>query len=402
MEKLPTKASEPPAQKTRLASSNDLSRENLSPEDAGDAKRSSVSAAIRNNASPQSHHLAARRSARRIATRISASFMAAILAGGLIAACGDDNSDTTITLYSGRNEPLIGPIIERFEEETGISVDVRYGNSTNLALLIDTEGSNSPADVFISQSPGSIGFLNDKSRLRTLSDELLRLHPETSRSPDGSWVGITGRQRVLVYNPNLVEASELPSSVFELTDPQYRKRVGVAPQNGSFQDFITAMRKERGDDAAADWLRGMAGNSSPNYIQNSAIVDAVIRGEVDMGLVNHYYLFRRLAEEPDAAGGNHYFAPDDIGSLVIVTAGAVLDSSDSAANGEHLLRFLLGEEAQTYFATETKEYPLVAGVEPLPELPPRPELTTAALDFSNLVGGLERTVELIRKSGIEQ
>lgn len=342
------------------------------------------------------------RSKTSLAIRISASLMAVVLAGALIAACGDDSSDTTITLYSGRNEPLIGPIIERFEEETGISVDVRYGNSADLALIIDTEGSNSPADVFISQSPGSIGFLNGNGRLRTLSDELLSLHPETSRSPDGNWVGITGRQRVLVYNPNLVEASELPSSVSELTDSEYRRRVGVAPQNGSFQDFITAMRNEQGNDAAADWLRGMADNSSPNYAKNSAIVDAVIRGEVDMGLVNHYYLFRRLAEEPDAPGVNHYFAPDDIGSLMIVTAGAVLDSSDSADAGERLLRFLLEEEAQTYFATETKEYPLVAGVEPLPELPPRPELTTAALDFGNLVGGLERTVELIGESGIEQ
>lgn len=371
-------------------------------EKAGDAPKGKVSAAARNGTSPQSHHLAARRSARRIATRISASLMAVVLAVTLLAACSDDDSDTTITLYSGRNEPLIGPIIERFEEETGISVDVRYGNSADLALLIDTEGSNSPADVFISQSPGSIGFLNGNGRLRTLSDELLSLHPDTSRSPDGNWVGITGRQRVLVYNPNLVEASELPSSVSELTDPEYRRRVGVAPQNGSFQDFITAMRNEQGDDAAADWLKGMADNSSPNYAKNSAIVDAVIRGEVDMGLVNHYYLFRRLAEEPDAPGVNHYFDPDDIGSLMIVTAGAVLDSSDSASNGERLLRFLLEEEAQTYFATETKEYPLVAGVEPLPELPPRPELTTAALDFGNLVGGLKRTRELISESGIEQ
>lgn len=327
--------------------------------------------------------------------------MTVVLASALIAACGED-SDNSITLYSGRNEALIGPIIERFEEETGVSVDVRYGNSADLALLIDTEGSNSPADVFISQSPGSIGFLNGKGRLRTLSEELLRLHPETSRSPDGNWVGITGRQRVLVYNPNLVEGSELPSSVFDLTGPEYRGRVGVAPQNGSFQDFITAMRSERGDATASNWLKGMADNNSPNYAKNSAIVDAVIRGEVDMGLVNHYYLFRRLAEEPNAPGVNHYFAPDDIGSLVIVTAGAVLDSSDNRDIAEQLLRFLLDEEAQTYFATETKEYPLVVDVEPLPELPPRPELTTAALDFSNLVGGLERTVDLIRESGIEQ
>ena len=281
-------------------------------------------------------------------------------------------------------------------------MDVRYGNSADLALLIDTEGSNSPADVFISQSPGAISFLNGKGRLPTLSDSLLNLHPETSRSPDGNWIGLTGRQRVLVYNPNLVLQSDLPDSVFDLTDPKYEGRVGVAPQNSSFQDFITGMRTSEGDEVAADWLRGMAANNSPNYAKNSAIVDAVVRGEVDMGLVNHYYLFRRLDEEPDATAANHYFAPDDIGSLVIVTAGAVLDSSDDLDNAERLLRFLLDEEAQTYFATQTKEYPLVAGVEALPELPPRPELTAVAIYFRDLVGGLERTLDLIRESGIEQ
>ena len=346
-------------------------------------------------------HRSARRAARRIAARVSAVLTAAVLAATLLAACGDDSRDS-ITLYSGRNEPLIGPIIERFEEETGISVDVRYGNSADLALLIDTEGSNSPADVFISQSPGAIGFLNGKGRLRTLSDSLLNLHPETSRSPDGNWVGLTGRQRVLVYNPNLVLQSDLPDSVFDLTDPKYEGRVGVAPQNSSFQDFITGMRTSQGDAVAADWLRGMAANNSPNYAKNSAIVDAVVRGEADMGLVNHYYLFRRLDEEPGATAVNHYFAPDDIGSLVIVTAGALLDSSDNRNTAERLLRFLLDEEAQTYFATETKEYPLVAGVEALPELPPRPELTTVAIDFSDLTGGLARTLDLIQESGIEQ
>ena len=349
--------------------------------------------------------IAVYRPARRIAARVSTTLLAVVLvvalATTLLAGCGDD-SDKSITLYSGRNEPLIGPIIERFEAETGISVNVRYGNSADLALLIDTEGSNSPADVFISQSPGAIGFLNGKGRLRALPDSLLSLHPETNRSPDGNWVGLTGRQRVLVYNPNLVSQSDLPDSVFALTDPKYSGRVGVAPQNSSFQDFITGMRTSQGDDVTADWLKGMADNNSPNYAKNSAIVDAVVRGEVDMGLVNHYYLLRRLDEEPNASGVNHYFAPDDIGSLVIVTAGAVLDSSDNRGNAERLLRFLLNEEAQTYFATETKEYPLVAGVSALPELPPRPELTTAAIDFGNLTGGLERTLNLIQASGIEQ
>lgn len=343
-------------------------------------------------------------------SKLPFAFVAFLAAATLLASCGNDNdsqaqtgTSDSITLYSGRSEALIGPVIERFEAATGINVNVRYGNSADLALLIDTEGSATPADIFISQSPGAIGFLNGEGRLRQLSDSVLDLLPAESRPEDGTWVGLTGRQRVLVYNPDLVTEAELPSSVFELTDPFYAGRVGIAPQNSSFQDFITAMRIDQGDAAAEEWLSGMASNDSPNYPKNSAIVDAVIRGEIDMGLVNHYYLLRVLDEEPNASGVNHYFAPDDIGALVIATAIATLAESEAPVTAEQFISYLLLAEAQDYFGLETKEYPLGKSASALPaELPPLPELTTAALNWRQLGGGFLRTVELITDSNIEQ
>ena len=329
--------------------------------------------------------------------------VAAVACLGLVAtACGsEDEPDDPITIYSGRNEDLIGPLVEMFEEASGIDVDVRYGSSPDLALLIETEGDASPADVFISQSPGAMGYLATQDRLQPLPAAILDAVDADNRGGDGSWVGISGRQRVLVYNPNLVDPADLPDTVFALTDPAYDGRVGVAPANSSFQDFLTAMRFRHGDDTTLAWLEGMAANNSPNYPKNSAIVDAVLRGEVDMGLVNHYYLLRFLAEDPDAPGINHNFAPDDIGSLLIITAGAVLATSDQPSASQAFLEFMLSRQAQEFYASETREYPLAAGVSPPPEVAPlNVGDGVGTIDFDTLGGGLARTQELIDESGI--
>ncbi|MCY3786304.1 MAG: extracellular solute-binding protein [bacterium] len=309
--------------------------------------------------------------------------------------------DDPLTVYSGRSEDLIGPLVAMFEEATGMEVDVRYGASPDLALLIEAEGDATPADVFISQSPGAMGYLAARYRLRTLPEDVLDAVAAPYRAGDGTWVGFSGRQRVLVYNPDLVDSADLPDSVLDLTDLAYDGRVAVAPANSSFQDFITAMRFESGDDAALAWLAGMAANNSPNYPKNSAIVDAVLRGEVDMGLVNHYYLLRFLAEDPDAPGVNHNFAPDDIGSLLIVTTGAILDDSDQPSAAQAFIEFMLTPQAQEFYASETREHPLAAGVEPPDELAPLDAAgVTDTIDFGRLGGGLARTQELIEQSGI--
>ncbi|MGH9185576.1 MAG: extracellular solute-binding protein, partial [Acidimicrobiales bacterium] len=277
--------------------------------------------------------------------RLFAAGLAAVLMGAL-AACANDSSE--LMIYSGRQKDLIEPLFRRFAEDTGIDIAVRYGDSPDLALQIDTEGDRSPADVFVSQSPGAVDFLDQQGRLIPLSDDVLRKVPEEDRAADGVWVGLSGRVRVLVYNNETVDQTELPDSVFDLTDPRYGGRLGVAPGNASFQDFVTVMRAERGDDAALAWLEGLAANDAETYPNNIAIVEAVGRGEIDFGLVNHYYNERALAEDPGLPSENHFFPEGDLGGLLLVTAASVLDTNDQGDDAERLVDFLLSEEAQRF------------------------------------------------------
>lgn len=310
-------------------------------------------------------------------------------------------TDEVLTVYSGRTENLVQPLLDDFAEQTGATVDVRYFDSADLALLIEQEGERSPADVFISQSPGALGYLNDLGVLNELDPAVLDLVSEDFQATDGRWVGMSGRVRTLVYNSELVEESELPDSVFDLTDPAYAGRVGLPPSNGSFQDFVTALRELEGDEAAAEWLAGMAANDAQVYSNNSATLQAVAAGEVEMGLVNHYYNYRALAEDPSLPTVNHFFAPGDIGNLNIVTGVAVVETTDDEELANQFVEFMLSEQAQTFFSEETFEYPLVEGVEPGADLPPIEDLGIATFDVNSLGGGLERTQELIEESGLE-
>ena len=324
-----------------------------------------------------------------------------ILCIGLLApACSTDGD--RVTVYSGRTKALIGPLLEDFSEQTGIAIDVRYGDSADLALLIDEEGDKTEADVFISQSPGAVGFLDEAGRLGALAESELDLVDDAYQGGSGDWIGLSGRIRVLVYNTDLVDEAELPESVLELTDPRFEGRVAVAPNNGSFQDFVTGMRVELGEDVATEWLDGMAANGAEPYANNVAIVEAVTRGEVPMGLVNHYYLERALAEDPDLPAENHFFAEGDLGSLLIVTAASVIEGTDRPEDAGTLVDFLLSEDAQRFFAEETFEYPLARGVEPAASLPPLSSVPTTTIDLDELGGGLARTAELIQDSGLDR
>jgi iron(III) transport system substrate-binding protein len=313
------------------------------------------------------------------------------------AGCGSRRD--ALTIYSGRTQNLIGPLLERFNKETGIPIDVKYGDSAELALLLAEEGDRTPADVFLSQSPGATGFLSGKGRLGRLEAATLDKVDARFRNADGRWVGISGRQRVLVYNAEQVTEAELPDSVLDLTGDRFTGKVAVAPSNGSFQDFVTAMRQLEGEEATAAWLKAMAANKPRTYANNNAIVEAVGRGEVEMGLVNHYYNYRFQQESPGTPSRNHGFAGDDVGALVIPSTASILAGADKTEEAGRFVDFLLSAEAQRYFSDQTFEYPLVSGIPAAAGLPPLASLRSPDYDVDALGGGLERTVELIRSSG---
>ncbi len=342
------------------------------------------------------------RSARRFSTSVPTLVTSVLVLLALIAPACSTGGDDRLTVYSGRTKGLIGPLLDEFNEETGIKIDVRYGDSADLALQIDAEGDKTDVDIFISQSPGAVGFLDAEGRLAELSQSELDQVAADFRAGDGQWVGLSGRVRVLVYNTDLVDPADLPDSVLDLTAPEFKGRVAVAPNNGSFQDFVTAMRIEVGEDVAEDWLSGMAANGARPYANNTAIVEAVGRGEVPMGLVNHYYLAKAKAEDPDIPAANHYFAEGDMGSLLIVTAAAIVKGSDKSEEAGRLIDFLLSKAAQEFFAQQTYEYPLVQGVEPDGSLPALASLPTTTIDLDELGAGLARTAELIQDSGLDR
>ena len=303
-------------------------------------------------------------------------------------------------MYSGRNEELVGPIIERFEEESGIDVEVRYGDTAELAATILEEGQNSPADVFFSQDAGALGALADEGLLSPLPEDVLNPVEERFRDPNGQWVGVSGRARVVAYNTEALSEEDLPDSILDFTDRSWEGRIGWAPTNGSFQAFVTALRVIEGEEVAREWLEGIQANAPRAYENNLAVLEGVVSGEVEVGFVNHYYLFQLREERGgDVPANNYYLRNGDPGALVNVAGLGALNTSAKSTEAQEFLEFMLSEEAQSYFADETFEYPLIEGVPPNEELVPLSEIQTPNIDLSNL-DDLEGTLDLLRETGV--
>jgi iron(III) transport system substrate-binding protein len=326
-----------------------------------------------------------------------------LLSGALLAAgCGGDEEEAgggSITVYSGREEELVAPLFEGFTEETGIEVDVRYGDSAELAATIAEEGDNSPADVFFAQDPGSLGSV--EGQLAELPEGALGRVDERFRDGAGKWVGTSGRVRVIAYNTEALSEDEVPDSVFELTDPRWKGKLGIAPTNASFQAFVTAMRETVGDERTRQWLEDMKANDAQVYERNTPIVEAVASEEIELGLVNHYYLALVKEEQPDAPVANKYLPGDDPGALVSTAGVAVLESSDDRETAERFVDYLLSEEGQRFYAEEAEEaeYPLVDGVEPKEGLPALDSLQGPDVELDSFGEQLEATLELLSETG---
>jgi len=310
-------------------------------------------------------------------------------------------SNETIVIYSGRSENLILPVLEAFVCETGIKVDTRWGSSTDMALLIDEEGSKTQADIFLSRSPGPVGYLDGKGYLDPISSDVLGLVGEQMRSANATWIGFSGRQRVLVYNTDQFGQDTLPSSVFDLTSQEYEGKVAIPGSNGSFVDWFTILIDQYGEQVAGDWINQMANNGARYYPNNRSIVEAVGRGEIAMGLVNHYYNYKiSVATGPEHKASNYVFKDNDIGGTLIISAAAILDSSEKVSQAENFLSYLLSPQVQTYFTETTYEYPIAAGVQPNSILPQLEAFEIGSIDFDSLGEGFENANKLVESSGI--
>ncbi|MBA2375317.1 MAG: iron ABC transporter substrate-binding protein [Rubrobacter sp.] len=306
----------------------------------------------------------------------------------------------SLTVYSGRSAELIGPVIDQFIEESGMEVQVRYGDTAELAATILEEGENSPADIYFAQDAGALGAVAQEDLLTELPEEVLSPVEDRFNSPDGEWVGISGRARVVSYNTEALTEEELPDSILDFTDPEWEGRIGWAPTNGSLQAFVTALRITEGEDGAREWLEGIQANNPTVYEDNTTTLEATAAGEVDVGFVNHYYLFRALDEQGEGFGARNYYPRDgDVGALINVAGAGILQTSDNVEEAEQFLGYMVGEDAQQYFADETFEYPLVEGVETSDELVPLSEIETPEIDLSNL-DDLEGTLELMEETGV--
>jgi len=331
--------------------------------------------------------------------RLPVALAVALMLTGCSSADDSTTAEETLTLYSGRTLELVEPLIEQFEADTGIKVQVRDGDSTSIAGQILEEGDKTAADVFLSQDAGALGVLSDAGLLAPLDDDVTALVDPSYTSQDGSWVGLTGRARVIAYDSETLSADEVPTNVLELVDEKWRGQVGIAPTNASFQSFVTALRVSEGEDVAREWLEGLIANNAQIYDKNGPILEAVNGGALKLGLINHYYWARYEGDPLTQRAQIAFGDPGSVSALVNVSGVAILKGSQDSEAAKKFVEFLVSEKAQTYFLEETAEYPLALDGATPAGVPPLGDLGGPDIDLSDLAS-LEQTVAMLTEVGL--
>jgi iron(III) transport system substrate-binding protein len=342
----------------------------------------------------------------RIARR-GAVAVAALLAAGLIAACGSASGGTSgagsITLYSGQHEQTTQSLVDAFEQQTGIHVNVRYNDEDSFADEIVTEGAHPVADVFYTENSPALEYLQEKGLLAQVDTATLGKTPAQYNSPQSDWVGVSARVSVLIYNPSLISASQLPTSVLQLANQKYKGKLAFAAGETDFQPIVTSVARAYGDTEASSWLNGIKENAGSHiYPDNETIADEVNRGAVAFGVVNQYYWYRMKAEL--GASNVHskiaYFAPDDPGYVVDVSGAGILKSSKNQADAQKFLAFLVSKQGQEIIADSNSfEYPLDDGVQTTAPETPFNQLQPNSISIADLGDG-STAISLLQKAGL--
>lgn len=315
---------------------------------------------------------------------------------------GSPELEGDLVIYSGRREPLFEPVVEAFEDATGINVSVKYGSTTELGNALIEEKGNARADVFVGTDAATAETLRGKGVFAPLDDAALAAIPAAFRAEDGSWVGISGRARVIMYNSDLVPAAELPDSVFDLADAKWKGEIAIpATTNSSFTAWVSSLRALEGDAAAEELLRALKSNDVEILNEHTDVRKAVGRGEFSLGLVNHYYY--ELEKEAGSPVGVIYSdqGEGETGVLVNVAAASIVAGARHAENALAFIRFLLGDEAQRIFAETNFEYPLVEGVVETRAGVKRGTFKESPVSLQELGLMNESTLDLLEEIGLE-
>jgi iron(III) transport system substrate-binding protein len=341
----------------------------------------------------------------RVARRAAAG-IAVLLAAGLVAACGSASgapSAGSITLYSGQHEQTTQSLVTAFEQQSGIQVNVRYNDEDSFADEIVTEQSHPVADVFYTENSPALAYLQEKGLLAHVDAATLAKTPAKYNSAQGDWVGVSARVSVLIYNPSLISAADLPTSVLQLADPKYKGKLAFAAGETDFQPIVTSVARTYGDAAASSWLDGIKQNAGSHiYPDNETIADEVNRGAVAFGVVNQYYWYRMKAELGASSVHSQiaYFAPRDPGYVVDVSGAGVLKSAKNQAGAQKFLAFLVSKQGQEIIAHSISyEYPLDDGVRTTAPETPFGQLQPNSISVADLGDG-STAIALLQKAGL--
>lgn len=335
-------------------------------------------------------------------SQLSLALAGVAFAAIVVTGCGSSSSDSgSLVLYSAQHEPITEAFIEGFEEKSGAEVQVRYSEDEGLASQIEQEGDASPADVVLTENTPPLESLSEKGLLAKIDSSTLAEVPSQYSSPNGDWVGVAARETVMVYNPDLISASELPASILDLAKPEWKGKLAIAPSEPDFVPIVSAIEKLEGEVAAKSWLEGFAANAK-RYNDNEGIIAAVDNGQIAAGIINHYYWFEARAEEgkDKVPSKLHYFGHEDPGALVNISGAGVLASSGAQELAQEFVAYMVSEEGQEAMAHSGDwEYPLNSAVAPPPGLKPFASLEPPKVGPADLGDG-SAPLELMQQVGL--
>nr|WP_238338450.1 iron ABC transporter substrate-binding protein [Pedococcus badiiscoriae] len=320
--------------------------------------------------------------------------------GGSSLEAGKNLDPTKLTIYSAQHQNLTEAWAKKFQEASGITVQIRYGSDSSMAAQIVQEGAKSPADVFLTENSPAMTTVQNAGLLAKVDDATISQVGADYAPSTHQWVGIAARSTVLVYNPSKISAAELPTSIMDLQDPKWKGRWGAAAGGADFQAIVSAILETQGQDKTAAWLKGLK-DGAQIYQNNIAVMKAVNAGQVPVGIMYHYYWYRDQALTKAGSKNTKllYFRHQDPGAFVSVSGGAVLKSSKQAAKAQKFLAFVTSKTGQTILATsDAKEYAVGKGVASDKALEPLATLDAPHVDPFTLNG--PKVIELMTQAGI--